>query len=611
MAGRFLCAPGFRAAGVVLVMLCAAVIAMPAAHAQSRQDKPVPVTLQLKWSHQFQFAGYYAAVEQGYYRDAGLEVAIVAAQPGIEPIREVVEGRADFGVGTTDLLLMRRDGVAVVVLADIFQHSPLALMVLGGNGYTNIHELASGRLMIEPHSAELFAYLADEGIAPEALDLVEHDFDVESLIGGRVDAMSVYSTDEPYQLAARGIPYVLLRPIESGIDFYGDNLFTMQATIDARPETVDGFVKASVRGWEYAMAHTEEIAALIAARYDTPKSLPHLLFEASAMQPLVNAGVIEVGYVNPGRWDRIAQKYAQFGMIPADIDLTGFIHNPDAEADRGLLYRLLAALAAVIVLLTAVALWYQRLNGRLAREVVERKQAQTELERLDGQKSLLLSIIGHDLRSPFNVLLNYGDLLVMQGHKMEQRQLLSVFNNVRDAAAAAYTLLNNLLDWAALQTGRSQVSPETVDAAGLIDDVVALQLPVAEAKDIVMRVEVPAGLGVHGDRRMIETVLRNIIGNALKYSQPGGLVTIAAASDGAATRIVVDDDGIGIAPDRLERLFELEAKRPVPGTGREAGSGIGLILSRDLVEANGGTLTVVSELGKGATVTLRLPASAP
>lgn len=611
MAGRFRSAAGRWVCVALLTAGVAVSGAMPPALAQSRQDKPDHVTLQLKWRHQFQFAGYYAAVEQGYYRDAGLDVTIVQAEPGIEPMAEVVEGRATFGVGTTDLLLMRRDGVPVVVLADIFQHSPLALMALRRNATPNIHTLADGRLMIEPHSAELFAYLTEEGIDLDNLDLVEHDFDVESLISGRVGAMSVYSTDEPYQLTARGIGYVLLRPIESGIDFYGDNLFTLQSVIDDDPGMVRRFVDASIRGWQYAMAHPEEIASLIVTRYGSEKSLPHLLFEASAMQPLVNANVVEVGYINSGRWARIAQKYADLGMVPADLDLTGFVYDPDARTDRSALYRLSAALAAIVVVLAAVALWYQRLNGRLQREVAERKEAQAELERLDGQKSLLLSIIGHDLRSPFNVLLNYGDLLVSEGERMERTRLVSVYHNVRDAAAAAYTLLNNLLDWAALQTGRSQLSVEKVPADGLIESVLGILHPLAEAKDIVLRSEVPSGLTLYGDLRMIETVLRNILGNALKYSQAGSVVTITAAGQGDATRITIADTGIGIAPDRLERLFELEAKRPVPGTNRETGSGIGLILCRDLVEANHGSLSVASELGEGTTVTVLLPSSPP
>lgn len=592
-----------RAFRLAVVLGCVA-LGAPAS-AWSQDDQPPTrfesVTLQLKWRHQFQFAGYYAAAELGYYREAGLDVTIVEAEPGLEPMEAVVEGRAEFGVGTTDLLLMRDAGLPVVVLADIFQHSPLALMVLKESGIRNIHELARGRLMIEPHSAELFAYLTDEGIDLESLAIVEHDFDTESLIEGRVEAMSVYATDEPWDLEARGIPYMLFRPIESGIDFYGDNLFTMQAQIDAYPDRVRRFVEASVRGWQYAMANPEEIAALIVTRYGTTKSLPHLQFEAEQMQPLVNAGVVEVGYVNPGRWERIAEKYGSLGMIDPAIGLTGFIYDPDARPDYGVYYRLTGILALVALVLAGLVLWYRRMNERLQREVAERREAQAEL-------ALLLSIIGHDLRAPFNVLLNYGELLVSQGGAMDKQKLAGIFRNVRDAASAAFTLLNNLLDWAALQTERSHATPETVSAADLVERVCALLGPQAEAKGLRICVETAPDLTLHADPRMIETVLRNIIGNALKYSEPGAAVTVATRGRDGETVVEIVDRGIGISPDRLERLFAFDGRRPVPGTGRESGSGIGLILSRDLVAANGGRLEVTSVLGEGTTVSIALPA---
>ena len=146
---------------------------------------------------------------------------------------------------------------------------------------------------------------------------------------------------------------------------------------------------------------------------------------------------------------------------------------------------------------------------------------------------------------------------------------------------------------------------------GLIESVLGILRPVADAKEIALHAEAPSGITLYGDLRMIETVLRNLIGNALKYSRPGGTVTITAEAQGAETRISIADSGIGIAPDRLERLFELEAKRPVPGTSQESGSGIGLILCRDLVEANRGSLSVASELDKGTTVTLLLPSAPP
>ncbi len=158
------------------------------------------VRLQLKWQHQFQFAGYYAAQEQGYYRNAGLEVDILPARPGEDPVQQVVQGKAEFGVGSTELLQLREQGVPVVALAVIFQHSPLALMTLKHDGLQTIHDLAGRKVMIEPGSAELHAYLRSEGISADQFTLLPHTFGVQELLSGTVDAISVYVTDEPFTL---------------------------------------------------------------------------------------------------------------------------------------------------------------------------------------------------------------------------------------------------------------------------------------------------------------------------------------------------------------------------------------------------------------------------
>ena len=127
-----------------------------------------PITLQLKWRHQFQFAGYYVADARGYYREAGLEVRFVEATPGLQPIDEVVGERAQFGIGTTDLLLYRHEGKPVVALAAIFQHSPIALMTLENAGKP-LTTLKDKKVMVEPHSAEITAFLSREGLGPGAV----------------------------------------------------------------------------------------------------------------------------------------------------------------------------------------------------------------------------------------------------------------------------------------------------------------------------------------------------------------------------------------------------------------------------------------------------------
>ncbi len=206
------------------------------------------VTLQLKWTRQFQFAGYYAALEKGYYREAGLDVSIVPARPGLEPMSEVLHGKAEFGVGTTDVVLLQAKAEPVVVLAVIFQHSPLVLPVRKDAGVTSIHDLKGRRVMMEPHSAELLAYLESENLAASQLTLVPHSCDTKDLISGKVDAMSAYSTDEPFDLLRSGIDFLKFSPRSGGIDFYGDLLFTTDRQVRKHPRRVKAFLTASLRG---------------------------------------------------------------------------------------------------------------------------------------------------------------------------------------------------------------------------------------------------------------------------------------------------------------------------------------------------------------------------
>ena len=322
------------------------------------------VRLQLKWRHQFQFAGYYAAIEQGYYRDAGLEVTLLEPAAGEEPVDAVVRGEADYGVGTSDLLLWRNRGAPVVVLAVIFQHSPLAIAARRDANIENLHELVGKRVMLEPHAAELLAMLRREGISGEQLQLVPHGFATADLLNGQVDAMSIYTTDEPYDLRAAGLDYALFEPSSTGIDFYGDNLYTTETELAQHPERTAAFVTASLRGWAYAMAHVDEMVDLILARYGQRHDRAHLLFEAREMRRLIQPDLIEPGYMHAGRWQHIADTYAGFGMLPADMPLDGFLYDPNPALDLSWLY--LTALSGFLLaaLSGGIGFYVQRLRHR-------------------------------------------------------------------------------------------------------------------------------------------------------------------------------------------------------------------------------------------------------
>jgi len=221
------------------------------------------VSLQLKWTHEFQFAGYYAAKEKGFYKQAGLDVDIREATPALDVNNEVLLGRANYGVGTSSLILERKAGKPLVILAVIFQHSPQIILVRNGSTAQSVHDLKAKRLMLEPQSEELIAYLKAEGISLNSITLQNHSFDVQDLIDGLTDAMSAYSFSEPYYLDQAKFDYQAFTPRSDGIDFYGDNLFTSEAEINQHPERVKAFRDASLRGWDYAITHQDEIIDLI------------------------------------------------------------------------------------------------------------------------------------------------------------------------------------------------------------------------------------------------------------------------------------------------------------------------------------------------------------
>lgn len=321
----------------------------------------LPVTLQLKWQHQFQFAGYYAALEKGFYQDAGLDVTLLEAKTGQNAIQTVLDGQAEFGVGTSDLLLNYFHGDPVVVLAAIMQHSPLGLATLKTSGISNIHQLADEKLMIEPNSTELFAYFQNEGIQLNRLKLVEHSHRSQDLIDGKVQAMSVYTTDETFDFETRGLEYQLFLPSMSGIDFYGDNLFTTQTLIEKDPELVEAFRKASMEGWNYAMQNPEEVIDWILSKYSQRKTRGHLRYEAEKMRELMKPELVEIGYINPGRWQQNAHTYHQMGMLPENFNIDGMLYEHSKEqAYRHLQHQFYWLLAILLMVVVLAAIFYHQ-----------------------------------------------------------------------------------------------------------------------------------------------------------------------------------------------------------------------------------------------------------
>jgi diguanylate cyclase (GGDEF)-like protein/PAS domain S-box-containing protein len=316
-----------------------------------------PIHLQLRWHHQFQFAGYYAALEKGYYKDAGLDVVIHEGMPEKKPVQEVLQGHAQYGEANSELLLERLRGTPLVALAAIYQHSPSVLIARKDSGIFSPDDLVGKKIMLMDKTvdADFVAMFNNEGIDFSRLDIVPSSYEIRDLVDRKVDAFNSYLSNEPYFLKQQGVEFTVLNPRNYGIDFYSDILFTSEDELKRHPERVKAFRQASLEGWYYAMDHPQEIIDLLLNKYKVNKSREHLEFEAEAIRSLIIPDVIDLGHMNPWRWRHMAETFVKAGMVENDRFLQGFIYNdPKAEQEKLLQY---IKIAIIISLLTgAVAL---------------------------------------------------------------------------------------------------------------------------------------------------------------------------------------------------------------------------------------------------------------
>jgi diguanylate cyclase (GGDEF)-like protein len=354
------------------VLLCCLLAGPAAAELQE-------VVLQLKWRHQWQSAGYYAAIEHGYFREAGFEVTLREAAGDLDPVAPVLAGEADFGVAGADLLLHYARGAPVVALAAFYQHSPLVMIARADLGIDHLHQLVDRPIAIESQSAELMALFQREQVPLDRLRWRPRQDGVEALITGELHAISAYLTDEPFALQQAGVPYRMFSPRIAGVDFYSEVLFTSRALAEREPDRVRAFVEAARRGWAHAVRHPDEMAELIHQRYSQRHSLPHLRFEAARSLPLIMADMVELGYMHPGRWQHIAEVSVDVGMLEEVPDLDGFLLPAEGHADFGRFYLGLAAATLAALFFGLLSLGFYRLNRRLKIEIGRRNALEARL----------------------------------------------------------------------------------------------------------------------------------------------------------------------------------------------------------------------------------------
>lgn len=366
------------------------------------QDVLTSVSVQLKWSHQFQFAGFYTAIEEGYYRDAGLEVKLQEYRPGLSPIDQLSGGRVEFAIGDTGALIYRANGVPVVALDSIFQHSPSTLMVLERPSIQHLEDLKGKRVMLAGGfmNAELMAMLATADISADDVKVSSGSTNIRLLTDGHTDAFNAYTTNEPYPMQEMGMPYRLFKPRDYGVDFYGDTLLTLESTIREQPDMVHAFRKATLRGWRTALDDIEASVELIFNQYNSQnKTREHLLYEARESRKLILPDLVHVGYMNRDRWQKIANTFHNQQHIMQKVDIDEFLYTETTSAWQLVINhkkKIALLLATLLILITVLHIYRLKVqirnhtrDLRAARELAEHEARTDALTMLPNRRHFI------------------------------------------------------------------------------------------------------------------------------------------------------------------------------------------------------------------------------
>lgn len=233
-----------------------------------------------------------------------------------------------------------------------------------------------------------------------------------------------------------------------------------------------------------------------------------------------------------------------------------------------------------------------------------------QLQRMNLAKDRFFSIISHDLRSPMSSIIGILDLTEDELKSQNYSNLSNLNTMAQEAAKESFDLLDNLLQWSLLQSGKNTASFQSINLENMLDHITKLLQINLDKKTISFHKKIMAGLSIIADKSMLEMTIRNLISNAIKFTPQNGSITLNAFQNKNKIRIEIQDTGIGISSENIKKLFKIESNYSLEGTNKEKGTGLGLVLCKEFIERNHGRIEVKSEIGKGSIFSIILPAPA-
>jgi NitT/TauT family transport system substrate-binding protein len=281
------------------------------------------ITIQLKWLHQAQFAGYYAADQKGYYAKEGLKVTFIEGGPTVDLEKSVLDGMAQFGItGADRLIAARADGQSLRAIAVIYRRNPLVFMALGDSGIIRPQDFVGKTVQAGSTSnIILHAMMANVGISPDQYHEVNIGAELTPFYSGQVQVWNAWVNNEVLTAQSAGYKVNLIYPDDYGIHFYSDTLYATDDYLAANPDLVFRFLRATLKGWTYAIENPVLMGPMV-AKYNPNANLEHENAQMTASIPLVNTGEDYIGWMKPEIWTDMEQTLREQGVLAAPLDVT-------------------------------------------------------------------------------------------------------------------------------------------------------------------------------------------------------------------------------------------------------------------------------------------------
>ncbi|PRM90569.1 hypothetical protein CJ671_01830 [Aliarcobacter cryaerophilus] len=581
------------------------------------------VTIQLSWFDQFQFAGYYMAKEQGFYKDAGLDVQILPFSLGMNIPKMVNNGNVDFAIGRENLILEKAKYPKIIALAAIFQATPLVLLTTKESGIDTFNKFENKRLMRtkdDGSEVSLRAMLTSSKIDLKSITQVEHSHNIYDLIEKRVDIISAYTSKAPYILQKEQIKYNIFYPKDYGFDMYSDFLITNIDKYNNDYNIVEKFKKASLKGWEYAYNNIEKSVDIIFEKYNSQNlSKDELIFEANELKKLSYLNNNKLGDMKQEKVQRIYDLYNVMGYINSEFKIDNFIgYDKKSRLEKWLYSKFeehfnlsfLWKLILIIFIITAIFVYRQYfiiklnkrlknlvniktnrlkiMNKKLATRIKKELDKHQEKDRILAQQQKMVAMgqmienIAHQWRQPLSVISTSasGLKLKKQLNILEDEEFVKSIEQIVDTAKYLSDTIDDFRYFFKPQKDKTKFS--------LVKNIEkSLSFLEATLKENLIKVEFDyEDIDIIAYETELMQVFINIINNSkdafIEKKIKDRVIFISIKNFPNRILIEIKDNAGGVEDNILDKVFE-----PYFTTKHQySGTGIGLYMSNQIIKTH-------------------------